>query len=273
MQPGQDALYARLALKDTKRNLPLLFKYTVSFWFYCLSHKNLIALGSPAFCVPDPRVIQQSVNAAQHDTSAFDYLHYLHLILITPWVVVDPPPVVAMRGLSAVGPREGNSTTSISGISETRLKSLIHSVIVDHDQVQSHSRPAGPDIFIPSALQKSSILPQARHVEQVIHPAPHFPGPSSAILHAPASGYSHQHALYASEQDRWMNHAYLPPPVNTILVEILASHDGSTRGHQRATQFGVSYSTMILLQNYLIGQYRVFVKARKMSMQRPLLWN
>jgi len=170
-----------------------------------------------------------------------------------------------------VSPWDGNTTTGISGISKTTLKSLIHSIILDHGQVQLW--PTGSDIFVPSALLKSSILPQAHHVERAVHPVLHLPGLSNAIPHAPALGYSHQHALYASEWDHWMKNMYCPPSAETILLEILACHErGSNRGRQHATLFGVSY--LMVLWHHLISQCRVFMRARKMSMHlRSLLQN
>ncbi|KAG2028798.1 hypothetical protein BDR03DRAFT_1019335 [Suillus americanus] len=72
-------------------------------------------------------------------------------------------------------------------------------------------RTAGPDIMIPTSWQGSS-----------------QPGQGSSRS-AGSIGYSSQHALYATERERWAKISYATPPAETILIEISAVHEGGGR--------------------------------------------
>ncbi|KAG2738583.1 hypothetical protein P692DRAFT_20758678, partial [Suillus brevipes Sb2] len=110
---------------------------------------------------PDPRTIQQSVNAAQRKS--------------TP----NPPPVVAVPG-------------------------------------SSHHDARGPDVRIPTSWQ----------------------GSSSVTPFAGAIGYSSQHALYATERDRWGEIAYSSSLAETIMLEITAVHEGAGARKKRGVTIG-----------------------------------
>ncbi|KAI5988303.1 hypothetical protein F5J12DRAFT_930080 [Pisolithus orientalis] len=57
--------------------------------------------------------------------------------------------------------------------------------------------------------------------------------------HASVSGYTPQHALHASERERWARLSYCSPPVETIMLDISALYEGGTRkGHLHGTHFG-----------------------------------
>jgi hypothetical protein len=81
----------------------------------------------------------------------------------------------------------------------------------------SHRDARGPDVRIPTSWQ----------------------GSSSVTPFAGAIGYSSQHALYATERDRWGKIAYSSSLAETIMLEITAVHEGAGARKKRGVTIGV----------------------------------
>ncbi|KAG2344991.1 hypothetical protein BDR05DRAFT_998601 [Suillus weaverae] len=90
-------------------------------------------------------------------------------------------------------------------------------------------RTAGPDIMIPTLWQGSSWQGSSQgSSRQGSSQSTGPPWPRQGSSNGPI-GYSSQHALYATERERWAKISYATPLAETILIEISAVHGGGGR--------------------------------------------
>jgi len=99
-------------------------------------------------------------------------------------------------------------------------------VVATSHALQGISR-SGPDVAVPTAWQQSPSMATSNFK-------------SYSSQGGPQMGYSSNHAIYASERERWSKMAYMGPPAETISLDISAIHDaGPKRKNGRGTTIAV----------------------------------
>lgn len=147
--------------------------------------------------------------------------------------------------------------------------------LVHQPSVRSHGQymPVAPFPH-PGSSNRPSTGPLIRHPSMRPPPQP-MPGASGSQA---ARGYGPQHALYGPSRQYWSNKAYNhivppspPPPIETIMLDITALHEGggSRKSRIHGTPFGVSTSFTLIQGRMLTASLgRVSLKENEMLMHK-----